>query len=64
MRLLAAEGRASNSKAFDTFIAPALDQATRSYWQKRTLNGRRRVSVFDRNIYRTGLLGRFIAAGI
>jgi S-adenosylmethionine-diacylglycerol 3-amino-3-carboxypropyl transferase len=63
VRLLAAEGRSSNSTAFDTFVAPALDAATRSYWQKRTLNGRRRISVFDRNIYRTGLLGRFIAAG-
>ncbi|MDE1158267.1 MAG: DUF3419 family protein [Neorhizobium sp.] len=52
-----------NSRLFDEQIAPNLDEATRAYWQKRTLSGRRRVEVFDRNIYRTGLLGRFIGAG-
>ncbi|MBT9371047.1 DUF3419 family protein [Rhizobium sp. CSW-27] len=63
VRLLASENTRSNTRAYDRFIAPALDAATRAYWDKRTLSGRRRISVFDRNIYRTGLLGRFIAAG-
>jgi S-adenosylmethionine-diacylglycerol 3-amino-3-carboxypropyl transferase len=53
----------SNSDGYDRFIAPHLDAQTRAYWSKRTLSGRRRISVFDRNIYRTGLLGRFIGAG-
>ncbi len=53
----------SNSDGYDRFIAPHLDAQTRAYWSRRTLTGRRRISVFDRNIYRTGLLGRFIGAG-
>ncbi|MBD9387524.1 DUF3419 family protein [Agrobacterium sp. AGB01] len=53
----------SNSEGYDRFIAPHLDHQTRAYWSKRTMTGRRRISVFNRNIYRTGLLGRFIGAG-
>lgn len=53
----------SNSHGYDRFIAPNLDAQTRAYWSKRTISGRRRISVFNRNIYRTGLLGRFIGAG-
>ncbi|RWX78499.1 DUF3419 family protein [Neorhizobium lilium] len=56
-------GVPSNSKSFDLFVAPNLDPVTRSYWQKRSLLGRRRIGTFDRNIYRTGLLGRFIGTG-
>lgn len=63
VRMLATENAAGNAEAFDTIIAPSLDEATRTYWQKRSWNGRRRIEVFERNIYRTGLLGRFIAAG-
>lgn len=62
VRFLAAENMRGNSEAFDRFIAPQLDATTRSYWQKRKLRGRR-IDVFEKNIYRTGLLGRFIAAG-
>ncbi|SDA80386.1 DUF3419 family protein [Sinorhizobium sp. NFACC03] len=61
-RFLATQGTAANVQAFDLFIAPKLDTATRSYWNGRDLTGRRRIGVFGRNIYRTGLLGRFIAA--
>ncbi|WP_105382561.1 DUF3419 family protein [Neorhizobium alkalisoli] len=57
------DGVRSNSKSYDKFVAPHLDTATRTYWEKRSLLGRRRIGVFDRNIYRTGLLGRFIGAG-
>lgn len=56
-------GTRSNSVGYDRFIAEHLDATTKAYWSKRTLSGRRRISVFDRNIYRTGLLGRFIGAG-
>ena len=57
------DGVRSNSTSYDKFVAPHLDTATRAYWEKRSLSGRRRIGVFNRNIYRTGLLGRFIGAG-
>ncbi|XUY25910.1 DUF3419 family protein [Agrobacterium sp. rho-8.1] len=53
----------SNSEGYDRFIAPNLDPQTRAYWSKRKMTGRRRISVFNGNIYRTGLLGRFIGVG-
>ena len=40
-----------------------LDQHTRNYWEGRLATGRRRLSRFSGNIYRKGMLGRFIAAG-
>jgi S-adenosylmethionine-diacylglycerol 3-amino-3-carboxypropyl transferase len=51
-----------NSHAFDRFISPGLDDATAAYWNGRDMLGRRRITVFNRNIYETGLLGRFIGA--
>ena len=62
-RMFAEPGNAANSRAFDRFIAPGLDLDTFQYWNGRDKLGRRRISTFDRNIYRTGLLGRFIGAG-
>ncbi|MCJ8238762.1 DUF3419 family protein [Peteryoungia algae] len=62
-RLLADQGTATNVRMYDRHVAPNLDTATRNYWETRGLSGRRRISVFNRNIYRTGLLGRFIAIG-
>jgi S-adenosylmethionine-diacylglycerol 3-amino-3-carboxypropyl transferase len=63
VRFLASSGEASNSRLYDRHIAPNLDAGLRGYWEKRGLSGRRRVSVFNRNLYRTGLLGRFIGLG-
>ena len=63
VRMLAMANVPSNSASFDLFLAPNLDAGTRAYWQRRRWNGRRRVEAFDRNIYRSGLLGRFIASG-
>ena len=40
-----------------------LDQQTKEYWEGRLATGRRRLSRFERNIYRKGMLGRFIAVG-
>lgn len=54
---------AHNSHAYDRFIAPHLDAASRSYWERRNWRGRRRIATFDSNFYKTGLLGLFIAAG-
>jgi S-adenosylmethionine-diacylglycerol 3-amino-3-carboxypropyl transferase len=62
-RFFAEAGHASNIQAFDLFIASKLDRETRDYWNGRDLIGRRRIRVFSRNIYRTGLLGRFIGLG-
>lgn len=63
VRFLARDGEQANVSAYDLFIAPRLDRQTREYWESRGLNGRRRISVFQKNIYRTGLLGRFIGLG-
>jgi S-adenosylmethionine-diacylglycerol 3-amino-3-carboxypropyl transferase len=63
VRFLARHDHASNVQAYDLFIAPKLDNATRQYWNSRSLTGQRRIKVFGKNIYRTGLLGRFIGLG-
>jgi S-adenosylmethionine-diacylglycerol 3-amino-3-carboxypropyl transferase len=49
-----------NAAAYHTYIAPHLDQQSRSYWEKRDLFGRETVSRFERGFYRYGLLGNFI----
>lgn len=54
---------ATNREAYYLFIEPMLDAHTRDYWNGRDALGRRRIDVFNRNIYRTGLLGRFILLG-
>ncbi len=61
-RFFAQSGNRHNGAAYDRFIAPYLDQTSRRYWERKTLRGRR-VDVFQRDFYRTGLLGWFIAAG-
>lgn len=63
VRMFAREHEASNSSSYDMFIAAKLDPQTRAYWERRGLTGSRRIEVLNRNIYRTGLLGRFIGAG-
>ena len=62
-RFFGEAGNRANSAAYDRFLAPHLDAATRRYWERRNWRGRRRIKTFDRNFYRTGLLGLFIAAG-
>jgi S-adenosylmethionine-diacylglycerol 3-amino-3-carboxypropyl transferase len=55
-------GRANdraNRTAYDTWLAGKLDAETRQHWEKRGLAGRR-INMFARNLYRYGLLGRFI----
>ena len=56
-------GIQTNVMAFDRYVAPQLDNQSFDYWSKRDLLGRRRITVFNRNIYKTGLLGRFIGLG-
>jgi S-adenosylmethionine-diacylglycerol 3-amino-3-carboxypropyl transferase len=62
-RFFGTAGTSHNSDAYDRFIAPHLDPVSRHYWERRNWRGRRRISVFDRNFYQTGLLGLFIAMG-
>lgn len=54
-----------NVEAYWRFLAPHLDADTRRYWERRSTGGlgRRRISMFARNVYRYGLLGSFIGAG-
>ncbi|MGR6430325.1 DUF3419 family protein [Rhizobium sp. PAMB 3174] len=63
VRFLGSANEAENSANYHRHIEQHLDGATRKYWSGRHLTGKRRIRVFDRNIYRTGLLGRFIGAG-
>jgi S-adenosylmethionine-diacylglycerol 3-amino-3-carboxypropyl transferase len=61
-------GRADERTNIDAYwrrLAPHLDPETRAYWEARPLfgMGRRRISLFARNFYRHGLLGRFIGLG-
>jgi S-adenosylmethionine-diacylglycerol 3-amino-3-carboxypropyl transferase len=61
-RFFGEPGNRHNSLAYDRFIAPHLDESSRRYWERRRLRGRR-IDVFQRDFYRTGLLGWFIATG-
>jgi S-adenosylmethionine-diacylglycerol 3-amino-3-carboxypropyl transferase len=55
---------ARNLEVYSDFLAPHLDPATRRYWDRRPIHKfGRRLSVFTKNVYRHGLLGRFISLG-
>jgi S-adenosylmethionine-diacylglycerol 3-amino-3-carboxypropyl transferase len=49
-----------NLAVYRRHLAPRLDATTRLYWERRGWQGRKRISHFRRNIYKRGLLGRFI----
>ncbi len=53
----------ANLAAYERFIRPHLDMTSRAYWEKRMLSGRRRITIFSRDLYRHGLLGLFIGMG-
>jgi S-adenosylmethionine-diacylglycerol 3-amino-3-carboxypropyl transferase len=52
-----------NLRDYVRYLRPALDRETRVYWEGRNWTGRRRFRQFSTNIYRRGLLGRFISLG-
>jgi S-adenosylmethionine-diacylglycerol 3-amino-3-carboxypropyl transferase len=52
-----------NLADYAEYLRDHLDPEVRRYWEKRLPTGRRRLSHFTRNIYRQGLLGRFIGTG-
>ncbi len=61
-RFFGAADESANVSAYRRLIAPHLDRTSRDYWESRSLQhlGRRRISIFARNAYRHGVLGRFI----
>ncbi|MGA7714101.1 MAG: DUF3419 family protein [Rhizomicrobium sp.] len=50
----------ANRAAYDRFLADKLDHETRRHWEKHIPLHGRRINMFARNLYRYGLLGRFI----
>jgi S-adenosylmethionine-diacylglycerol 3-amino-3-carboxypropyl transferase len=50
----------ANRRVFDNFLAERLDAETRRYWERRIPLRGPRINMFARNLYRYGLLGRFI----
>jgi S-adenosylmethionine-diacylglycerol 3-amino-3-carboxypropyl transferase len=52
----------ANLRLYRDHLRPHLDAETRAYWDARDRIGRRRIDLFARNIYRFGLLGRFVGA--
>ena len=62
-RFFGEAGNGHNALAYDRFVAPNLDPVSRHYWERCDWRGRRRIEVFNRDFYATGLLGLFIAMG-
>lgn len=54
-----------NVEVYREFVRPRLDPATRDYWDRRRYGGLGgvRINMFASNVYRYGLLGRFIGLG-
>ena len=50
----------ANRDAYDLYLKDKLDPQTRRHWEKRNPVGSRRINMFAKNLYRYGLLGRFI----
>ncbi len=50
----------ANKQAYDRWLSAKLDRETRHYWEKHIPLHGRRINMFARNLYRYGLLGRFI----
>ncbi|MEC9342696.1 MAG: DUF3419 family protein [Pseudomonadota bacterium] len=53
----------ANLAAYERFIQPHLDAESRAYWERRGLTGKRRITLFSRDLYHHGLLGWFIGVG-
>jgi S-adenosylmethionine-diacylglycerol 3-amino-3-carboxypropyl transferase len=50
----------ANVALYDAHLRARLDDATRAFWDQRTLLGRRRIAFFARGLYHQALLGKFI----
>ena len=53
----------ANLLAYQRFLRARLDPDTLAYWQGRDLTGRRRITLFSRDLYRHGLLGYTVGLG-
>lgn len=50
-----------NLRLYNDYLRPNIDDETRSYWETRMWPScRKRITLFTKNIYRYGLLGKFI----
>lgn len=61
-RFFGAADSEMNVHAYRQYIRPHLDETSRRYWEGRDLIGRRRIGMFSRGAYKSGLLGGFIGA--
>ena len=52
----------ANLTAYRRFLSDRIDAETRAYWEGRDIFGRRRITLFSRDLYHHGLLGYFIGA--
>ena len=60
-RFFGAADSDANLEAFERHLSAELDDESRAYWNRKTGPRRlRRIEMFSRNLYRHGLLGRFI----
>src|SRR5690242_5886698 len=50
----------ANRKIFDAILNDKLDPSTRAHWNRRSPLRGRRIDMFAKNLYRYGLMGRFI----
>jgi len=62
-RFFAEADAKDNVEAYRQWIRPHLDETSRKYWDSRNAIGRRRIGYFGTNLYRHGLLGKFISTG-
>lgn len=62
-RFLGKADSRENLETYSSLLRDSLDPESRAYWDGRDFLGRRRIGMFAKNIYRKGLLGRFIGAG-
>lgn len=51
---------AANTETYKTMLRDSLDETARKFWDGRSLTGRRRIGLFERNLYAHGTLGYFI----
>lgn len=59
-RFFGAADEKANVAAYERFLRHVIDPDTRSYWEGRDWTGRRRITLFSRDLYHHGLLGYFI----
>ena len=61
-RFFGAADEKANLTAYRRFLRDQIDAETRAYWEGRDVFGRRRITLFSRDLYHHGLLGYFIGA--